>query len=177
MARIQVYTAENISESCGRVLQDLLHISRLDLLLKSPLFHAIFLFYQQQQNSYVTFPTLVEIQFSRCGYYYTKYFKFLVIHCLSSYSRLHAYWRCGCSTEAPGCASRGPAGLRGFPAPGGSPSGRQAAHDPPLAPPDLHQGCATLLQHQAGWQSPNAQTLFGAAGSQGLRTGTRWKDS
>lgn len=56
VAQIQIYTAENISESCGRVLQDLLHISRLDLLLKSPLFHAIFLFYQQQQIVMSHFP-------------------------------------------------------------------------------------------------------------------------
>lgn len=85
--------------------------------------------------------------------------------------RLHAHRRCGCSAEAPGCAPWGPAGLRGLPAPGGSPPGGQVAHDPPSAPPDLHQGCATFLQHQAGRQSPNAQTLPGAAGSQGLRTG------
>lgn len=97
------------------------------------------------------------------------HFKCVMAYSSSFPSRLHAHRRRGRSAEAPGCAPWGPAGLRGRPAPGGPPPGGQAAHDPPPAPPDLHQGRATLLQHQAGWQSPNAQTVPGAAGSQGLR--------
>lgn len=84
------------------------------------------------------------------------------------FSRFHAYRGRGSCAEAPGRVARGPAGLRGGPARRGPAPGRQAAHDPAAAPANVHQGSAALLQHQTGRQSAHAQTVFGAAGGQGL---------
>lgn len=90
-------------------------------------------------------------------------------HCsVFLFSRFHAYRGRGSRAEAPGRVARGPAGLRGGPAPGGPAPGRQAAHDPTAAPANIHQGSAALLQHQTGRQSAHAQTVSGAAGGQGV---------
>lgn len=91
----------------------------------------------------------------------------------SSPSRFHAYREHRGRPKAPRFSPRGPAGLRGFPAPGGPPTGGQAANDPAPAPSDRHQGCSALLQHQNAGQSPHAQTIPRDAGGQGLTSGAR----
>lgn len=89
--------------------------------------------------------------------------------------RFHAHRGHGGRPEASGRPTRGPAGLREQPTPGGPAAGGQAAHDPAPPEADGHQGSAALLQHQGAGKGSHAQTVPGDAGGQGvIRTGLVW---
>lgn len=82
--------------------------------------------------------------------------------------RFHANRGLRSCPETPGRPSRGPAGLRGRPPPGGFPTRRKTDHDAPSPAPDGRSGRAALLQRQTGRPRADAQTVPRTPGGQSL---------